>query len=148
MSLAQYRASIKIVGEKSALFQHKKEIFEAIGMGLSHKQIHHFLTTQKGLKVSRQALSAWLKKHKNKTQKSITSTFSPQKIEVKNQANNGAQDKKEPVSQPKVEPKEALILTNDDDFYAHLRKVADKRAKWLGTNPYITQETQDEDSSM
>ena len=65
MSLAQYRANIRIVGEKSALFQHKKEIFEALDMGLSHEQIHYFLTTQKGLKISVRAVSKWIKTHKN-----------------------------------------------------------------------------------
>lgn len=123
LSLVQYRASIAIIGEKSALFAYKKEIFEALDMRLSHAQIHNFLTTQKGLNISVRAVSKWIKTHK-KTKSKYT-------------------------AEPRVEPKEASIPEPiDDDFYNRLRKVADKRAKWLGTNPHIPQETQNENSSM
>lgn len=140
MSLSQYRSTIKIMGEKSALFAHKKEIFEAVEMGLSHAQIHYFLTSQKGLKISERAVSKWIKTHK-KTKPNSQITPS-QKIESKQENSY--------TVEPRVEPKEASIPEPiDDDFYNHLRKVADKRAKWLGTNPYIKQEeTQNEDSSM
>lgn len=138
MSLAQYRSSIKIFGEKSALFNHRKDIFDGLEMGLSHAQIHHFLTSEKGLSITRQALTAWLKNHKPKSQ--VVSAQKP----AENQENTSVTKKQE----AKVEHKEAPNLPNDDEFYVHLRKVADKRAKWLGTNPYITQETQNEDSSM
>ena len=142
MSLAQYRANIRIVGEKSALFEFKKEIFEAVDMGLSHEQIHYFLTTQKGLKISVRAVSKWIKNHKN-TKPQIPSIPFSQKSEQK-EANISTV-----VQSPKVESTEAPNhLSNNDDFYSHLRKVADKRAKWLGINPYITQETPNEDFSM
>lgn len=109
MSLAQYRASVKVLGEKSALFQHRKEILEGLDMGLSHEQIHYFLTTQKGLKVSRQALTAWLKKHKNTDQKAL---FEPSPKPVKNQANTTEIQQNEVINQPKGEP--ATHLKVDD----------------------------------
>lgn len=102
MSLAQYRASVKILGEKSALFQHKKEILEGLGMGLSHEQIHYFLTSQKGLKISRQALSTWLKKHKNTNQKATI--FEPSQNQRQKQANTTVTQKNEVINQPKGEP--------------------------------------------
>lgn len=139
MSLSQYRSTIKIMGEKSALFAHKKEIFDGLEMGLSHAQIHYFLTTQKGLKISARAVSKWIKTHsKTKPNSQIT----PSQKTVQKQENSY-------TVEPRVEPKEASIPKPiDDDFYNHLRKVADKRAKWLGTNPYITQETQNEDDNL
>lgn len=106
MSLAQYRASVRVLGEKSALFQYEKEIFEALDMGLSHEQIHYFLTTQKGLKISRQALTSWLKKHKNTNQKATI--FEPSQ----KQANTTVTQKNEVINQPKGEP--ATHLKVDD----------------------------------
>lgn len=103
MSLSQYRASVRIVGEKSALFVFKKEIFEALDMGLSHEQIHHFLTTQKGLKISIRAVSKWIKNHKKQLQKPTIPTFFPPKIEAQKQTNSTVQ-KQEVVNQSKVEP--------------------------------------------
>lgn len=102
MSLAQYRANIRIVGERSALFEHKKEIFEALDMGLSHEQIHYFLSTQKGLKISVRAVSKWIKTHKNTNQKAPI--FEPSQKQVKNLANTTVTQKNEVVNQPKVEP--------------------------------------------
>lgn len=131
MSLSQYRSTIKIMGEKSALFEHKNEIFQAVELGLSHAQIHYFLTTQKGLKISARAVSKWIKTHSQNSE--ITPSKPTQKIESKQENSY--------TVEPRVEPKEASIPKPiDDDFYNHLRKVADKRAKWLGTNPYIKQE--------
>ena len=112
MSLAQYRANIRIVGEKSALFQHKKEIFEALDMGLSHEQTHFFLSTQKGLKVSRQALTAWLKKHKNTNQKATI--FEPSQNQRQKQANTAEIQQNEVVNQPKVESVTPTFKTVDD----------------------------------
>lgn len=86
LSLAQYRQNIHIVGERSALFQYKKEIFEALDMGLSHAQVHDFLTVNKGLKISRQALTAWLKKHRNTKQKA--QIFEPSQKPVQNKENS------------------------------------------------------------
>lgn len=90
LSLAQYRANVRIVGEKSALFAHKQEIFEAIEMGLSHAQIHSFLTSQKGLKISARAVSKWIKTHS--------------KPKAQNKENITVTQKNEVVNQPKVEP--------------------------------------------
>lgn len=119
MSLAQYRASVKVLGEKSALFQYKKEIFEALDMGLSHEQIHYFLTTQKGLKISVRAVSKWIKTHKN------TSIPFLQKQE-QNETNISTI-----IKSPKVEPKEApknFDLSNDPK-YAKMWQVAQERTK-------------------
>jgi len=102
MSLSQYRSTIKIKGEKSALFAHKNEIFESIEMGLSHAQIHYFLTSQKGLKISRQALTAWLKKHKNTKEK--VSLLEPIQKTVQTKENTTVTQKNEVANQPKVEP--------------------------------------------
>lgn len=128
MSLAEYRATTKILGEKSALFEHKKEIFEAIGMGLSHEQIHHFLTTQKGLKISVRAVSKWIKTHKKQSSKPIIPSFESQKP-TQNQANNGVQDKKEVTVEPKEAQKSDADLLNDPK-YALIRKAAADRVKF------------------
>lgn len=103
MSLSQYRSTIKIMGEKSALFEYKNEIFEAVEMGLSHAQIHYFLTTQKGLKISRQALTSWLKKHKNTKPKA-------QIFEPKKKANTTVIQQNEVVNQSKVEPSDMASI--------------------------------------
>ncbi len=102
MSLAQYRASVKILGEKSALFDHKKEIFEALDTGLSHEQIHHFLTNQKGLKVSVKTLSKWIKRHKSTKPQIPSVPFSP-KSEQK-EANTTVIQQNKAEKQPKGEP--------------------------------------------
>lgn len=108
MSLAQYRASVKILGEKSALFQHKKEILEGLDMGLSHEQIHYFLTNQKGLKVSRQALTAWVKTQKStKTKPKVVSAPIIQKPELK-QTNNGVTERGEPTTHSKVDDRASM----------------------------------------
>ena len=119
MSLAEFRKTVKLKGQKSRLFCLKAEIFEAVEMGMSLVQIVDFLKLH-GIKISKQALHRWVKSQIQKTVQKQPNTL----IHV----------------EPRVEPKEAPTLTNDDDFYNHLRKVADKRAKWLGTNPYIKQE--------
>lgn len=124
MSLAEYRATTKILGEKSALFEHKKEIFEAIGMGLSHNQIHHFLTSQKGLKISVRAISKWIKTHKNTKQK--VQIFEPiQKLGPKQSEYSHIN-----VQEPKVEPAEAPIQFDNlstDPKYARIWQVAQER---------------------
>ena len=141
MSLSQYRSTIKIMGEKSTLFAHKNEIFEAVEMDMSLVQIVDFLKLH-GVKISKQALDRWVLSQKTYQPKiNVGSTPFSQKIESKQENSY--------TVEPRVEPKEASIPKPiDDDFYNHLRKVADKRAKWLGTNPYITQETQNENSSL
>ena len=107
MSLAQYRASVKVLGEKSALFQHRKEILEGLDMGLSHEQIHYFLTSQKGLKISRQALTAWLKKHKNTSQKATI--FEPIQEQRQKQPNTTEiQPKGEPTTHLKVDDRASM----------------------------------------
>lgn len=111
ISLAQYRASVRILGEKSVLFDHKKEIFDGLEMGLSHEQIHYFLTSQKGLKISRQALTYWLKKYKNTN-------------EVKKQPNSTVTQKNEVVNQSKVEP----ILSRDMASIARAKLEASAEA--------------------
>lgn len=108
MSLSQYRSTIKIMGEKSALFAHKKEIFDGLEMGLSHAQIHYFLTTQKGLKISRQALTAWLKKHKNTKEK--VSLLEPIQKTVQTKENTTVTKKNEVVNQSKVEPSDMASI--------------------------------------
>lgn len=103
MSLLEYRASVKITGERSALFKYKAEIFSALDMNLSHSQIHHFLSTQKGLKISRQALTAWIKKHKNTKPKA-------QNFEPKKKENTTVTQKNEVVNQSKVEPSDMASI--------------------------------------
>ena len=142
MSLAQYRATIKPKGQKSKLHHFKSDIFEAIDTDMSLVQIADFLALH-GVKISKQSIHSWIKTHKKQSTKPIIPIFEPQKS-TQTKPNNDVQDKKKIT----VEPAAAPTLTNDDDFYAHLRKVADKRAKWLGTNPYITQETTNEDFIM
>ena len=121
MSLAQYRANVRIVGEKSALFEYKKEIFEAVEMSLSHSQIHSFLTSQKGLKISVRAVSKWIKTHKKiKSNSQITPS---QKMESK-QENSYVEPRVEPVSAPT----QFNDLANDPE-YARIFKVAQERRK-------------------
>lgn len=127
MSLAQYRASVRIVGEKSALFVFKKEIFEALDMGLSHEQIHYFLTTQKGLKMSVRAVSKWIKIHKKQSQKPTISSFAPPKTEVQKQQNSGIKKQNEVVNQPKVEPTSTTAV--DDRASAAKAKLEAEAAK-------------------
>ena len=125
MSLAQYRASVKILGEKSALFQHKKEIFEALDMGLSHEQIHYFLTNQKGLKVSVKTLSKWIKRQKStKPKTQIPSTPFLPKQERKQENISTI------VQSPRVEPEapKNFDLSNDPK-YARIWQVAQERTK-------------------
>lgn len=143
MSLAQYRTTVKLKGQKSRLFSFKSEIFEAIDMGMSLAHIQGFLALH-NIKISKQALHRWILSQKTYQPKTNVA-FTPflHKSEQKSSEYSHINGK-----EPKVEPKEAPSLTNDDDFYNHLRKVADKRAKWLGTNPYITQETLNENSSL
>lgn len=127
MSLAQYRASVRIVGEKSALFEYKKEIFEALDMGLSHEQIHRFLTTQKGLKISTRAVSKWIKIHKKQPQKPTIPSFSPPNLEAKKEQNNGIKKENEVVNQPKVEPTSTTAV--DDRASAAKAKLEAEAAK-------------------
>lgn len=109
------------MGEKSALFEYKNEIFQAVELGLSHAQIHSFLTSQKGLKISRQALTAWLKKHKNTTK--------AQNFEPKNKENTTVTQKNEVVNQPKVEP---IIPKTVDDMASIARAKLEASATEAG----------------
>lgn len=103
MSLSQYRANVRIIGEKSALFTHRNLIFEAVEMGLSHAQIHYFLTTQKGLKISVRAISKWIKTHSKLKPKA-------QNFEPINKENTTVHEQKEVIKKPKVEPSDMASM--------------------------------------
>lgn len=143
MSLAQYRTTVKLKGQKSRLFSYKSEIFEAIDMGMSLSHIQGFLALH-NIQISKQALHRWILSQKTYQPKTSLAYTSLSHKSEQNQSEYSHLS----VKEPKVESTEAPNLPNNDDFYAHLRKVADKRAKWLGTNPYITQETQNENCTL
>lgn len=117
MTLLQYRQNIKVKWQKSALFPYKNEIFDAIDMSMSHQQIHYFLTSQKGLKISVRAVSKWIKTHKNTNQK--VPIFAPIQKQEQKEANTTVTQKNESVKQPKGEP---TTLSKVDDRALKVRK--------------------------
>ena len=125
MSLAQYRETVKLKGQKSRLFSFKSEIFEAIDMGMSLSHIQGFLA-QHNIKISKQALHRWILSQKTYQPKTNVA-FTPllQKSEQK-EANISTI-----IKSPKVEPMEAAPIQFDnlsnDPKYARIWQVAQER---------------------
>lgn len=69
MSLAEFRKTVKLKGQKSRLFSFKTEIFEAIGMSMSLAHIQGFLALH-NIKISKQALHRWVLSQKTYQPKS------------------------------------------------------------------------------
>lgn len=100
MSLAEFRKTVKLKGQKSRLFCLKAEIFEAAEMGMSLSNVVDFLALH-GIQISKQALHRWISSQKR---------LNPaQKMSCKNQPNNVVQDKKE----TKVEPTPSTVVVDD-----------------------------------
>ncbi len=123
MSLAQYRTTVKLKGQKSRLFSFKSEILEAIDMGMSLAHIQGFLAI-KNINISKQALHRWILSQKTYHPKTnVAFTPLPHKSERK-EANTI-------VQLPRVEPTEApknFDLSNDPK-YARIWQVAQERTK-------------------
>lgn len=125
MSLAEFRRTVKLKGQKSRLFSYKTEIFEALDMGMSLAHVVDFLSLH-DIKISIPCLYRWVKTQKStKPKTQIPSIPFLPKQECKEENISTI------VQSPRVEPTEApknFDLSNDPK-YARIWQVAQERTK-------------------